>query len=195
MGLDLDCFDLSADQVAAFKENAKKYGVDSSITQASWLEIPAKVAPKKYDFIMCRGNSFIYAPGGWNSREYNQTSPLNSFRNTLKAFHTILKCGGILYLDKFKDSEQEHHTNVCKIAIKEKTYDLIFHTQINPATKERYASMLLGNSDGEKESMPNVTYALSEIELSDLAKETGFCSLEKICLESDKMFDIYLLRK
>ena len=194
-GLEIDCFDLSDDQIEGFKKNAKRYRVNDSITQASWLQLPSLVEKNKYSFVMCRGNSFIYAPGGWNSINYNNISPLNVFRKTLEGFFQILSPNGMLYLDKYKDDEKDHNTPVCKVQIEGRTYNLIFRAKVSKSKRERYATMVLGNKGGEKETLPNYTYTISWPEIISLAEEVGFRDIKKVSLKNEKMFEVYTMRK
>lgn len=192
-GFAIDCFDLSDDQIALFRKNALRDNVDSQITKASWLELPRKTK-KSYDFIMCRGNSFIYASGGWNSKRYNKREALHPYKNTLQIFYQRLSAGGLLFIDKFKDNEVDHQTTLCPINVLGESYNLVFQTKLDFNKKERYATLFLSDGKRKKDSYPNLTYALSEDELMKLAKEIGF-SIEKVYLKSEKNFDIFLLRK
>lgn len=192
-GFEIDCFDLSDDQIALFKENALKRDVSPKVIQSSWLELAHKTT-KSYDFIMCRGNSFIYAPGGWNSNHYNRKEALQIYKETLKVFYKKLSPNGILFIDKFKDSEVYHETQVCRISVLDKPYNLIFNTRLDFDNKERYATLFLEGGRRKKETFPNLTYALSDRELIKIAEEIGF-SIEKINFKSEKNFDIFILRK
>ncbi len=194
-GFNVDCFDIAQDQVILFKENAKKQKVDSSITRCSWLDLPQYVGSKKYDFIMCRGNSFIYAPGGWNSDAYNVQEPIKAYKDALKVFYDLLSPGGMFLVDKFKDSEQDHKVKIGNINIEGETYGLIFYTKLNREKRNRFAQMLLQDKEGHEEGVPNFTYALSEAELMQLAQSVGFSDLEKICLDNEKHFDVFTMRR
>ena len=192
-GFTIDCFDLSDDQIELFKLNALKEGVDSTIIKSSWLDLKSKTG-KQYEFIMCRGNSFIYASGGWNSTEYDSKSALKLYEQTLRVFHNLLAEGGILYLDKFKDGEIDHNEKVCDVNIGSKIYSLIFQTKLYKSKKERYASMILRDIEGNEKVFPNLTYSLSEKELRETANKVGF-SLRKTLFRTDRLFDIFALKK
>ncbi len=193
-GFTIDCFDLSDDQIKSFKRNARKRKVSSLITQSDWLHVKDKVE-KSYDCIMCTGNSFIYAAGGWNSKEYNKDHPLTLYRQTLGIFYELLLPGGILIIDKFKDSERSHEVIVCRVKVKDHSYDLTFSIRTDVDKKERYASITLDDGIKSRETLPNLTYALSEKELSALCHQAGFSGFEKITFKSNKLFDTYIIRK
>jgi len=63
-GYKIDCFDGFADQL--FNDNAQKLGVDADCKKLLWQDIPEVVPEAAYDFVFCRGNSFIFAGGGWD---------------------------------------------------------------------------------------------------------------------------------
>lgn len=69
MGYTVECIDLMDDEIRVFKRKARKLGVSPQIKKSSWADIPKVYKNKKFDFIFCRGNSFIYADGGWNKEQ------------------------------------------------------------------------------------------------------------------------------
>jgi SAM-dependent methyltransferase len=196
MGYNIECMDPMDDEIKVFKRKARKLGVSTSIKKARWDDIPEVYKNKKFDFIFCRGNSFIYADGGWNKKQrVSVKSSLKSYKNTLNIFYNQLIGGGYLYLDKFPDNEVPHKDVACyiKIGSKEKE-ELLFYTKKTPAKRYREARAIRRKSDGSESSLPNMTFDLKEKEVESIMKKNGF-GFEKLNLKSEKHFVVWLAKK
>lgn len=195
-GFKVDCMDASEDEIGVFSKKAKEKNLKEKCKKISWAEIPKNYKKENYDFAFCRGNSFIYAAGGWNkSQQIDKEKNLNKYKETLKIFYDLLKEGGILYIDKFKDSEKPHKTKVGEVLVGNKKYKLLFYNEVNKEKKERYAAMLMKDENGKEEGLPNITYLLSGEELEQMLKEVGFKEIEKIELKNEWHFDVWLAHK
>jgi SAM-dependent methyltransferase len=195
-GYDVNCMDPMEDEIRVFKKKAKKMNVSQQIRKISWLDISKSYKDKKFDFIFCRGNSFIYARGGWNIKQkVSEKNSLKAYKNTLQIFYNQLNEGGYLYLDKFPDNEKPHKDKFGQIQVKEnEPEDLIFHTKIIPKKRYREAGVIRKNSDGIEHCVPNITLDLKETETEKMMKEVGF-KVEKLKLKSEKHFVVWLARK
>lgn len=195
-GFDVDCMDLMKDEIDLFKKKANSIQVNSTISQLSWNEIPKKYNSSSYDFLFCRGNSFIYAAGGWNeSCEIDLAQSLSSYEKTLKVFYDVLKERGYLYLDKFPDDEVSHKDLVAKIKVGDKEKDLLFCTNRLLSKNYREAALITRDHDGAETGIPNVSYDLSEKELDSLLMKVGFRKIERLKLKSEKNFVVWLAQK
>lgn len=195
-GFDIDCMDLMQDEIDVFQEKAKEMNVDNSISKLAWLDMFNFFEKESYDFVFCRGNSFVFAPGGWNeTQEVDQKRCLEEYKKTLKIFYDAMKPGAYLYLDKFKDGEIPHRDTVANVKIEgEEPKDLVFYTEIKSDIKERSAAMLLVDENGNEQGLPNQMYLLESHEVESMLKEVGF-TFNKINFKSDQMFDIWLCQK
>lgn len=196
-GFVIDCADGAPDEVALFNQRAKERGVAVRCQQILWSELPNVFLPQTYDLMFCRGNSFIYAGGGWNELiEIDRHLAREKYRDTAKIFYDLLKPGGYLYIDKFKDSEISHKETVVKIQINgNEKENLIFWTERFPEKKIRRASMIRKKGDGTESGIPNITYDLTFPELEDILKDVGFSSVEALAIPSEHYFDIRIARK
>lgn len=192
-GYDVTCCDPGKDERAKFKSNANILGVSDSILPHSWKKL--EELKQKYDFLFCRGNSFIYANGGWNSKKVTSTdSDLQAYERTLQTFYDKLNSGGFLYIDKFNDGEPDHNEIVCKLKVGNHEEGLSFFSKIHHKKNIREASMIR-TRDGEIVSkVPNQTYNLSCGELEKLLSKVGF-AFERATLETEKNFTVWLARK
>ena len=195
-GYKIDCMDASNDEIKVFSKKVKKQKLKIRCKKLSWLQIPKHYKNNNYDFIFCRGNSFIFAGGGWNkSQKVKKKKSLEKYEKTLKVFYKLLDDKGILYIDKFPDNEKPHKSKVGAVQIKDKKYDLIFYTEIKRKLNIREARMLMRDKEGKEKGLPNITYLLNAKELINLLKKIGFKKIKKIKLKSETHFDIWLAQK
>ena len=193
-GYKIDCMDATEDEIIEFKDNARKQNVDLTCKKLKWSEIPEQYPRNHYDFIFCRGNSFIYAPGGWNEyKKVNKKESLKEYKKTLKIFYSILKEGGILYLDKFSDREKPGRVKIGEVKFGEREYDLFFYREMKEGYRE--AAMILVDENGNEEGLLNIAYSLRFNEVISMMKEVGFKKIQKIKLKSEEYFDIILAYK
>lgn len=80
--------DLSHDMVKVANENAKQYNASVSFFQAGFGELGQKAAGKKFDAVLCLGNSLPHVVD------------LEHLQATLKDFYHALKPGGALVLQE-----------------------------------------------------------------------------------------------
>lgn len=195
-GYDIACVDGFDDEVALFNKKATEQGLDARCMQGYWKDLPNLLRGASFDFLFCRGNSFIYAGGGWNSMvEINKDSSMQDYDKTLQIFFDLLTPGGWLYIDKFKDDETSHREEVCKIKVADgEPESLIFWTERFPNKRVRQASMI--RKKGETEvKVPNITYDLSSQELITSLQRCGFKNIEEIRLPSEKHFTAWIAQK
>jgi len=197
-GYNLKTADESNRMTAPFVETLKEKGIDHEVTHSSWLELPKHFKKNSFDMLFNRGNTLIYADGGWNEKKSpDKKKTLDTLKKTLKAYYDLLKKDGYLYVDKYKDSEIPSKKVVAKLKIKEtkEEKDIIFSVERNPKKNIRYAQMLLRGKDGKEKGLPNMAYDLTEDEIEDLLKEVGFSSIKKIKLRNEKHFIVWLAKK
>lgn len=196
-GYNVACTDGYSDQVSLFNLKAKDSGLDVTCTKVFWYDLPSMYANDSFDFLFCRGNSFIYAGGAWNSMiDIDPIKAINDYKSTLKIFYDLLKPHGWIYIDKFKDSETTHREKVGKIKVNDEgSEELIFWTERFPEEKVRRASILRKKENGEEHGVPNITYDLTFPELRQLLESVGFSAIESVKIPSEKHFDIILAQK
>ena len=193
-GFDIKCTDGFQDEVDLFNKRAEELKLAVRCDKIVWNDLPKRYAKNSLEFVLCRGNSFIYADGGWNSLiTIKAEGALKSYAETAAIFFDLLKPGGFLYIDKFKDSETTHKEKVLTIKINDNDpEDLIFWTE---REKIRRASMVRRKATGEESGVPNITYDLAFPELRWILKSVGFSKIEDIALSSEKHFDILFAQK
>lgn len=93
-GLSLECSDGDPDMVEQFRRNAKRREVDQSCEVRLWNQL-SEVAGR-YDYVLCRGNSLVYA-GSW--RVEQRVADGRELATCLRHFASVLVEGGFLQLD------------------------------------------------------------------------------------------------
>ncbi len=196
-GFDVTAADISSENSQVFINKLAKKGLQAKVLESSWLDLTKHFKPESFDILFNRGNVIIYANGGWNQRtEINRENSIKMLQKTFEIYYELLKPGGYLYVDKYKDTEVPAKKVVAKLKIQEtkKKKDVVFYVEKRPAEHYRYAAALLRNKDGKEEGLPNMAYDLSEEEMEAVLKEVGF-SYKKLKLKSERHFVSWLAQK
>jgi len=195
-GYNITCVDGFQDQVDLFNQKAEQSNLEARCINSKWENLENVLEENSLDFLSCRGNSFIYAGGGWNEMiEIDPEKSIEDYTKTLAIFYKLLKPGGWIYIDKFQDTETSHKEKVGQIQVGDgPKEDLIFWTQRYSDKKIRQASMIRKVGDIEN-GVPNITYDLLGSELENMLQQVGFKNIQKIQMESEKHFDIWVAQK
>jgi len=196
-GYSIDCMDISEDAIKVFNKKANEFDVNLECKKLSWLEMPKYYKKDNYDFLFCRGNSFIYASGGWDSEvKLDRKIALKNYEKTLKTFYDSMKSGGWIYIDKFKDNEKDCKKLVGQVKIKNKIYDWYLYRNTIKKIKKREAKMLLIDKSGKEIPLVEfTTYLLTLKELIQLMGKVGFKDIKKVNFKSEVEFDILIANK
>jgi len=194
LGYKVDCFDgFSSD---LFNHNAKLEGTNLKCNNKLWQELPGVVKDKTYDFAFCRGNSFIFAGGGWDiKKNVDISSAIDNYQRTMRVFANLLKDGGFMYIDKFKDSEMGHREKLATILVGGQSQDLVFSSERFPEQKIRQVFMDRVVDDQIVKRENRATYDLSEEELNMIMRRAGFGQINKLNFLEEKHFDVWLAKK
>lgn len=197
-GYNLQCMDKMQDEVSAFNRRTKKLHLKLKCKKATWLSMPKLYKKNYFDLLFCRGNSLHFAGGGWNcnnSLATNKDKSLEMMRKTIRAFYSVIKPGGYLYLDKFFDNEKPSKVKVADVLINKKHYDLLFYREIKRKEGYRIARMILRDDKGKEQGLPNMTYPITFKELKNILAEEGFKEIKDIKLKAETHFGILMAKK
>lgn len=112
-GYEVRASDRNRDMLEQFERNAKSRDIslESSCLEpkcADWGTLHWSYYADSLDLVLCRGNSLVYVNSwGWSWIARGWSGP-NSMLEALKDFHTILKPGGMLYVDVTSAKESPH---------------------------------------------------------------------------------------
>ncbi len=196
-GYNLSTSDKNPNMIVPFQQTIKELGLDHTTTISSWLDLPKHFKNESFDLMFNRANSFIYAAGGWHELiPIDKQESLALMKKTLQIYYDLLKPGGYLFIDKFRDSEIPDKKVVARLNIENKDdpEDIIFYVERKPEQGVRIAQMLLRDADGKEKGLPNIAYDLSADEMETMLKDVGF-KIEKLSLAAERHFTIWLAQK
>src|SRR3989344_2546631 len=197
-GYNLSTADKSEEMIKPFYAGLKELGIEHKVIESSWLDLPKHFSKSSFDMLFNRGNTVMYANGGWNEEIIiDKEKTLTVLLDTLKVYCDLLKPGGYLYIDKFRDSEIPDKKVPARLNIEDtkNQEDLIFYVERKPENNIRFAQLLLRDKDGNENGLPNMAYDLSEEEMEDLLKKAGFSKVEKIKIKEERHFVVWLAQK
>ncbi|MDD3711178.1 MAG: aminotransferase class V-fold PLP-dependent enzyme [Patescibacteria group bacterium] len=196
-GYNFKIADKSVFMTKPFKKDLEKIGLKHEIIISPWLDLEKYFKKNSFDFLFNRGNTIIYANGGWNEEiKIDKKKSLEKIKATLQIYYNLLKKGGYLYVDKYKDDEIPSKKIVASLKINKtkEQKDIIFYTERRPENNVRYAGMLLRDKFDNESGLPNMAYDLTEDEMETLLKEVGF-KVNKLNLKSERHFVVWLAQK
>ena len=196
-GYSIQTADKSKRMIKSFADELQQLGIKHETTISTWLDLPKHYKKESFNFLFNRGNTIMYANGGWNEEKpVNKKESLTALRKTLQVYYHLLKKGGYLYVDKYKDEEIPAKKTVATLKIKKtkEKKDIVFYVERRPKNDVRYAQMLLRDSSGKEEGIPNMAYDLTEDEMETMLKEVGF-KIKRLNLKSEKHFVVWLAQK
>jgi SAM-dependent methyltransferase len=94
LGFDVSCSDGDEAMVARFAHNADLLGLDPACRLLDWDQLDP--AEGRYDYVMCRGNSLVYATSWGPGRAAADHDRLAAY---LRRFASVLEPGGHLQVD------------------------------------------------------------------------------------------------
>ena len=196
-GFNLSTADGDAEMLKLFRKNLAENGIDHEPTLAKWNELSGVFGDRKFDAVICCGNSFIYSGGFWNNDgEIDRERALGNILKTLKTFRGLLVPGGIFLVDKPADDEQNTRELIAHVCVAdEEMYDVFFSITFDSTNQRRNAQILLRHQKtGEEIGVPNVAYHLKDAELASLLVEAGFSSVEYLPLAPGQHFQTWIVK-
>ncbi len=189
------CADATDDQIELFNKKAAAQGLDIQSVKSSWEELPQHFNAATFNALICKG-SLWYAAGGWNSDFVpDKETALAAIKKTIEIFYSLLKPGGVLYVDKFKDTEIDHKDTVGTFSVAGRKKEMIFWATRDRVNNIRRAKMITRDVEtGEETGLPNITYDLKEAELEKILRDVGF-TVSRPNLPEEKFFSNWIAIK
>lgn len=100
LGYLVTCTDGSPFMLERFRRNAERASVEIAPRQARWEEL-ADIYPERFDAVICRGNSFLYA----GTFETDADPDWTAVERSAQSFVRCLRPGGRLYVDATPEEE------------------------------------------------------------------------------------------
>jgi len=196
-GFNLATTDGDAEMLKLFRKNLTENSLNHRPILAKWRDLPSVFPRRKFDMLICGGNSFIYAGGHWNGDGMiDRKLALENMLETLKVFRGLLVPGGILLVDKPTDDERRRETRIARVRIAEgSSYTVYFSVKRDTAKRCRNAQILLRHEwTGKEIGVPNVAYILKDVELAELLFWAGFSSFEILPRVPGQHFQTWIVK-
>ena len=100
-GFSVNCTDGDALMLQQFRRNARVRGVSDDCSHLQWSELDSLA--EQYDYVLCRGNSLIYADT-WTNSNYPAAHPMG-IEGHIRAIASAVAPGGYLHIDAPRNSE------------------------------------------------------------------------------------------
>ncbi|MEK6938208.1 MAG: class I SAM-dependent methyltransferase [Nanoarchaeota archaeon] len=135
--------------------------------------------------LICKGNSLPYAVS-WGKAEPNLERAREEIKSALANFYRILEYGGILYVDKQPEAQEQAVEEIGEVEIDGQRMYLTCSFDNDKVRRVRNWTLTTKNqATKEKKDYPSQGYLLLEEELVSLLNEVGFKKVEKHILEGD----------
>lgn len=192
-GYQVDCAEISEKEREAFKENARKLGVSDAVYNIPWNTLPKELKANSYDLVMCRG-SVWYAAGGYCDEQFTpKKDELHSSLNaTISSFAKMVKPGGALYVDKYKDDDKDHFDKVADILVGDEVQEVYFKMTRTETSRE--GSMIRKLPDGTNIGERCSSYPLLDSELEDHIRHAGLVPV-RTPVRGEHYFNVWLGKK
>ena len=188
---DITCSDASKPMLEKFRENCKENKVIIPSQLLDWRELSK--LKKKFDCVICRGNSLIYVDT-WE-RYFNHENILSEIKNSLKNMFDALNSKGILYVDMTSQAEYDAGPVIRETfgeqIIDNHRMELTWNVTHDWITKRRVVQSLR-KVDGQAYEYNYYSFLLKHSELIVLMKEVGFKKVEKTKIEGENGYTIYI---
>lgn len=162
----------------------------------NWLDMDKKIQ-KKFDVVLCRGNSLIYVDSWDNNIIGSETK--EHIKRSLKIFYNLLNPGGLLYIDLThrKEFNQLHYPIIEEFG--EKIIDgnkikLRWELDHDYQKKIRIWKSVIWVNEQRFESSSQ-SYLLEHKELISLLKEVGFSQVKEARIDGENVYNIFVAFK
>lgn len=195
-GFDIFCTDGSEAMIRQFRHNLEKESLDIPNKVTDWADLGK--LDRKFDAILCRGNSFIYVDSWDEGTKLDPENFLSRARSALQGMYDVLNEDGLLYIDMPSKKEYESgpvlnedlgerlvNGQMTKLAWRV-THD--WDKRVRVVHSERLV-------DGEKIVHDYYSFLLKHEELQLLLNKVGFDKVSPLTLDGENVYDIYIAER
>lgn len=177
-GVAVDCADGSPDMVSQLRQNALERGVDGSCRVLRWDQLP-KVCPGAYSYVMCRGNSLVYA-SSWE--DGGQVAGLDEIARNVRAIVAAVAPGGTLHVDvplHVDLAEAEYPP----VSYRGRTVSVAERVESNGLERRWEQTVTI---DGEDHRFARRSAIVRPDDLERLLEQSGITNVRRIDLEGER---------
>jgi len=196
LGWDVTYSDSSNEMLEFFKRKLKESKLEIPYYISNWLDL-SKNIPKKFDAVLCRGNTLIYVDSWGENRISDKTK--DNIKHALQEFYKMLNENGLLYVDitnkaHFNESNFAVTNDFGEKIINGKKTKMSVEFNMDFKKKIRIFKPII-TIDGKRNEFSNYAYLLTHNELEDLLKEVGFKKVEEIKIDGENHYAVFVAYK
>jgi SAM-dependent methyltransferase len=196
LGWDITYCDGNKLMMKRFQEKVKKLQLQIPQFFSNWLDL-SKNTTKKFDAVLCRGNSLIYLDS-WDKKQVPKNAE-EKIKKVLKEFYAILNPNGLLYVDivdkkAFGSQNYSATQELGEKIINGKKIKLVWKISHSDKKKIRTWKTIL-ETNGKKQEFTYYSYLLKPEELIKLLKETGFHRVEETKIKGENNYTVFIAYK
>ncbi len=179
-----------------FKDKLSNSKIKMPYYLINWLELSQRIN-QKFDVCLCRGNSLIYVDS-WVKDNVPKEAK-NNIKKSLMEFYKILKIGGFLYVDltnekEFNKLEYPITEDFGEIVLDNKKINLKWEIYHDYKKRIRKINNLV-DVNGKKQELVYSSYLLKHEELINMLREVGFKKIEKLNLDGENNYNVFIAYK
>ncbi|OGG52048.1 hypothetical protein A3C18_01960 [Candidatus Kaiserbacteria bacterium RIFCSPHIGHO2_02_FULL_54_11b] len=195
-GYHVTAADKSSEMVRQIGLNAKLRGLGIEARHATWSELERFFDKEQFDLVYCRGNSLVYA-ASWEQNWIVPARSQEEIQTALRNFYSVLKRGGVLYVDVINKKEKPHEEDIGTVNTKHGPVRMTWRIEHDQIHKIRSWTMqLVFLNSGEVRTYPSYSYLLSNEELAQLLKDVGFSKIKSgVKVKGETNYDVFIARK
>lgn len=195
-GWDITYVDGNEIMLAQFLQNKEKQGVEIPSYLANWQTLSAIIS-KKFDTILCRGNSLIYVDS-WDNDQISRDAP-KDIEKSLIEFHRLLDDEGFLYVDIINKNEyfQPQYPLIEELGKREingQEIEITWFVHHDYSKRVRTVRSVM-YIDGEEHNYSYYSYLLLHDELIALLQKSGFSHVEEATIAGEKSYTVFIAKK
>jgi SAM-dependent methyltransferase len=201
-GFEIVAVDKDQGMIERFKENCSEAGVEIQVQELDWRNLYSLVEGGKplFDVVMCRGNGLIYVES-WDRSQFSPSAARVGIESSLRAMASVLKPGGILYVDMPSARELEGHEHHLEVLGRREANGKVFISYWLPHynTEQRIRRLEVTRIEHFKENSELacirrytfVGYLCRQEELLDLMRTSGCEIVEKKQIRGEHLYDSF----
>ena len=190
-GFDVYCTDGSKQMIERFRLNLKKAGVEIPHQVLDWRRL--SFLDKKFDAVLCRGNSLIYLDS-WES-EVQLPDFSVKVEIALRQMRSVLSEHGLLYVDMTSENEYGQESPLVEgmgtRIVNSQSMTLIWKVNHDWVNRIRTICSIRRVEDTVFVHDYH-SFLLRHRELRDLLSKAGFENTERIVLAGENSYDVFI---
>lgn len=194
-GFDVYATDSSESIVQIFKKKCRDHEVKIPHQVLDWEDLGR--LDKKFDAVMCRGNSFVYLDS-WEKDLIDTENFFEKAQKSLRSMRQVLKPDGFLYIDMPSQKEYAQGPDFVEElgerSIEGKMTNIKW--MVHHDWKKRIRTIVSERKvDAEVFTHTYESFLLKHSEMVELLKSVGFLRIENILFQGENNYSVFICRQ